>query len=694
MNELSDGEREEIIAAIRQGRMLPARYRASLFEDVPETELIWPGKTSEVERVVLPFQSIEHIDEPRAETVVRPNLFSLDDSTGRQVGGWTNKLIWGDNKLILSSLINGPLRNEIENAGGLKLVFIDPPFDVGANFQVEVEIGDENVTKHASAIEEIAYRDTWGRGRDSFATMLYERIRLIFDLLAPGGSLFLHLDWRTSSLGRLILDEVFGAQSIRNEIVWCYYGPSSPGQRHFNRKHDTIWWYTKPGSDWTFDRDRARMPYHESTASKWESEGTGFGGEAPDFSKGKIAEDWWSDIPIAARRRTELTGYPTQKPEKLLERIIESCSNDGELVADFFSGSGTTAAVAEKLGRKWIAADLGRFAIHTTRKRLIEVQRRLAEEDKPYRAFEILNLGSYERQYFAGISSNLSDEERRVESANRREQFFSLVLQAYGGKRSEQWSDFHGVKDSACVFIGPLDAPITQSDVRRAVTAAKKHGITRVDVLGFEFEMGIKPAMVDEARDEGLTLTLRYIPNDVFDRRAIAKGQVKFFDVGYVDVSVTQDRKSTVRVELKDFGVFYAQEDADAAAAGLKPGGSRVVIDGGQVVRVSRDKKGKVKKELLTKSWIDWIDYWSVDFDFESQEEIIAFDDEGEVKEVWTGRYIFENQWQDFRTREDRALKKSSAPHTYDTPGEYKIAVKVVDVFGNDTTKVVKVKVK
>jgi hypothetical protein len=238
-----------------------------------------------------------------------------------------------------------------------------------------------------------------------------------------------------------------------------------------------------------------------------------------------------------------------------------------------------------------------------------------------------------------------------------------------------------------------LDAPITQSDVRKAVASAKNYGVTRVDILAFEFEMGIKPAMVDEARDEGLTVTLRYIPNDVFDRRAIAKGQVKFFDVGYVDVSVTQDKKGSVRVHLKDFGVFYAQEDADAAAAGLKAGGSRVVIDSGQVVRVAKDRKGKVKKELLTKSWLDWIDYWSVDFDFESQQEIVAIDDGGEVKETWTGRYIFENQWQDFRTKDERSLKTSSASHAYDTPGEFKIAVKVVDVFGNDTTKVVKVKV-
>ncbi len=689
--EISEHEREEVIAAIRQGRTLPARYRASLFDDVPETELIWPGKTSEVERVVLPFQSIEHIDEPRAETVVRPSLFSLDDATGRQTGGWTNKLIWGDNKLILSSLANGPLRKEIEDAGGLKLVYIDPPFDVGADFSLSVEVGGEDVSKQPSVVEQIAYRDTWGRGRDSYLSMLYERLLVLHSLLSADGALFVHVDWRLSGSVRLLLDEVFGKDAIRNEIAWCYRGGGVP-KTAFARKHDTIFYYVKSdAAPFTVQY----VPYSEASQALVKSRGgTSIDGRERDLERGAHMPDWWEDINGLQTWSSEKVDYPTQKPEALLERIISAATNEGDLIADFFCGSGTTAAVAEKLGRKWIAADLGRFAIHTTRKRLIGVQRSQAEEDKPYRAFEILNLGSYERQYFAGVDMNLSEEQRRAESTQRQEQFLSLVLQAYGATRSEQLPGFHGVKDSACVFVGPLDAPVTQSDVRKAIAAAKKQGITRLDILGFEFEMGIKPAMADEAQDEGLTLTLRYIPNDVFDKRAIAKGQVKFFDVGYLEVKPRQDKKGPVTVELTDFGVFYAQEDADTAAAGLKNGGSRVVVDSGQVVRVSKDKKGKIKKETLTKSWIDWIDYWAVDFDFESQKEVIAVEEDGKVREVWTGRHIFENQWQDFRTRNERTLKTTSAPHTYDTPGEYKIAVKVVDVFGNDTTKVVKFKVK
>jgi hypothetical protein len=326
---------------------------------------------------------------------------------------------------------------------------------------------------------------------------------------------------------------------------------------------------------------------------------------------------------------------------------------------------------------------------------MISVQRDLAAKDDPYRAFEILNLGSYERQYFAGVDMSLSAEQRAAASQQRREHFLDLILSAYGGQRSEQFKGLDGVKESAGVLVGPLDAPVTQSDVRKVVEDARAQGLSRVDILGFEFEMGIKPAMADEAKEEGITLALRYIPNDVFDKRAIAKGQVKFYDVGYLEVAAKQAKKGgEVVIELKDFGVFYSQEDADATAAGLAKSKAKVIVDNGQVVRVGKDKQGVEKKEILTKSWLDWIDYWAVDFDFESQKEVIQVVEGDETKDVWTGRYVFENEWQDFRTRSKRELATKSAPHIYDTPGDYKVAVKVVDVFGNDTTKVVKVTVK
>lgn len=187
--ELTEAEQRDLVTLIQQGRPLPEKYRFILFEDKREVELVWNGKTRDVCTTVLPFQTLEHIDEPRSETKVQEDLF---DSRGRQLRGWTNKLIWGDNKLILSSLKAGALRQQIEDSGGLKLIYIDPPFDVGADFSMDIEIGGETFHKEASVLEHIAYRDTWGRGADSFIAMLYERLILMRDLLAPDGSVYVH----------------------------------------------------------------------------------------------------------------------------------------------------------------------------------------------------------------------------------------------------------------------------------------------------------------------------------------------------------------------------------------------------------------------------------------------------------------------------------------------------------------------
>ena len=221
MPRLTEQEQQEIIRFLEADKPLPDKYRFLLFEDKREVELVWNGKTNEVCNIVLPFQSIELVDEPRAEKPDESTLqLDLFDERGRQRKGWTNKLIWGDNKLILSSLKNGPMREEIETQGGLKLIYIDPPFDVGADFSMDIEIGGDTFTKKPSILEEIAYRDTWGKGTDSFIAMIYERLVLMRDLLAEDGSIYVHCDWRMNSLLRLALDEIFGALNFGNEISW------------------------------------------------------------------------------------------------------------------------------------------------------------------------------------------------------------------------------------------------------------------------------------------------------------------------------------------------------------------------------------------------------------------------------------------------------------------------------------------
>lgn len=705
--DLSQQERDLIANLIRDGKPVPARYIPSISDSPLKTELIWPGKSTLVDTTVLPFQSIEHIDEPRKGTTQQYDLFSMSESTGRQSGGWTNKLIWGDNSLILSALINGPMRNEIEKAGGLKLVYIDPPFDVGSDFSIDIEVGDDSVKKNPSVVEEVAYRDTWGRGIDSYATMIYPRIKQVYELLASDGSVYVHVDWRLTATMRMICDEIFGSENFQREIIWAIQTASGfkSTVNNWIRSHDTILYYTKSenkvfNKEFSALDDRTKRRY-----DKVDDDGRNYkiyknsdGSERRvylDSSNGRPISDVWDDIIgfQTVNNTGEYLQYPTQKPEKLLERIIAASTQPGDLVADFFSGSGTTLAVAEKLGRKWIGADLGRFAIHTTRKRLITVQRQAAIKGKQFRAFEILNLGGYERMHQVGIDNSLDEESKQLQASIKREEFVELILSAYGAQRSEQLIPFSGSKGGTAILIGALDSAVTQDQVQQAIDTALSVGISRVDVLGFEFEMGISPAMSDAAKEQGLTLTVRYIPNEVFDKRAIAKGQVKFYEAGYVEAKC-EVKNRVLQVSLTDFGVFYRQNDADETAAELRNGAAKVVVDQGQVVRVAKDKKGIISKENLTSNWQDWIDYWAVDFDFASQPEVITVLEDGKEVKKRTGKYIFENEWQSFRTKSDRTLELTSSPFTYADPGNYSVAVKVIDIFGNDTTRVFKIKVK
>ena len=243
---LTDNEIRDVVKYLEEGKPLPDKYRFMLFDDKREVELVWNGKTNEITNTVLPFQTIEVIDEPRSEeqTSLQQGLF---DFSGRQISGWTNKLIWGDNKLILSSLKNGPLRQEIEDQGGIKLIYIDPPFDVGADFSMDIHIGDEQLTKQPSVLEELAYRDTWGKGADSFIAMIYERLRIMNDLLADDGSIFVHCDSRVSGYLRLVLDEVFGKSNFRNHIIWKRTSSHNDSKK-IGQIADSILYYTKTES--------------------------------------------------------------------------------------------------------------------------------------------------------------------------------------------------------------------------------------------------------------------------------------------------------------------------------------------------------------------------------------------------------------------------------------------------------------
>ena len=683
---LTDAEIRDVNKLLEAGKPLPDKYRFLLFEDKREVELVWNGKTEEVCNIVLPFQTIEQVDEPRAENHMMSQQEMFDPETGRQLKGWTNKLIWGDNKLILSSLAHGPLREKIEAQGGLKLIYIDPPFDVGADFSMNIEIGGDTFTKKPNILEEIAYRDTWGKGQDSFIAMIYERLILMRNLLADDGSIYVHCDWRVNSHIRLALDEVFGRDNFINENIWAYK-TGGLGNRWFGRKHDTIFFYGKnKGYIFNVQKEKSYLSHKYGFSNIEIKE------DEQGYYTITRARDIWE---IAALRgnQPESISYPTQKPEALLERIIKASSNEGDLVADFFCGSGTTAAVAEKLGRKWIATDLGKFAIHTTRKRMIGVQRQLKKDNKNYRAFEILNLGKYERQHYISVNPNLREEEKQRQLTAKEDEFTRLILHAYRAEKVDNFATFQGKKGGRMVSVGPVNMPVSRLFVEEIILQCRKHRITKVDVLGFEFEMGLFPNVLDDARAKGIDLAPKYIPAEVFDKRAVENNQVVFHDVAYIEIKthITKGAKgkpAKVAIALTDFSVYYTQDSIAHAeeALGKKRQGSKIVAEGGRLIKVSRDKAGKVSRETLTPKWTDWIDYWSVDFDFESKREIIRElnPETNEIEEKWTGDYIFENEWQSFRTRKDRKLELKSVAREY-RRGKHKIAVKVVDIFGNDT---------
>lgn len=712
---LNDNDKNRIIELIKAGEKLPKEFIYKLFADEEDVFLFWNGRKEDVTNVALPFHSIEHIDEPRKEEKKQGDMFEMFDTRGRQLKGWTNKLIWGDNKLILSSLANGPIRDEIEKEGGLKLIYIDPPFAVGADFGFEIEIGGEKAEKKQSIIEEIAYRDTWGKGISSYLSMMYERLKLMHNLLADDGSMFLHCDYRVTSYLRLLLDDVFGVANHRNNIVW-YYRRWTAGSNSFQKMHDDILFYSKSDSfdlnpvfieatdgqkkkhEKGWDRNTAKIEgrrqpqllvYNQEKVDAAVKSGQI---NLKDYARivkvntgETIAPDVW-EINFINSQSDERLGYPTQKPEALLERIIKASSNEGDLIADFFCGSGTTAAVAEKLGRKWITTDLGRFSVHTARKRLIGVQRELQTSGKDFRAFEILNLGKYERQFFM---DDLTNGKRKA----KEDLYVDLILEAYKAKRINGHSALHGQKSGRFVHVGPLDVPVTQSRLVDIFEECRKNLYTQVDVLGFEFEMGLTPQFIQELKEKGVSVTLKYIPKDVFDKRAVEKGQVKFFDVAYLNTKEKIKDKS-ITIELTDFVTHYTQDDIEELQQSMRAG-SKVVIEDGQIIKVEKDKNGIITKTILTKDWHDWIDYWAIDFNYEDKKEIIKIkNEEGETVEQWTGNYLFENEWQSFRTKKNPTLEFTSIAYEYKKAGKYKVMVKVVDILGIDTSKIIEVHIK
>lgn len=683
--------------------------------EITKTELVWPGKYNEdgtlkeVPRVNLPFQVIERVNESKAtreagKAPKQGTLFELyegkEGDTFEQ--GWHNKLIWGDNLLVMSSLLE-------KFAGKIDLIYIDPPFATGADFSFTTEIGDGSleVSKEQSVLEEKAYRDTWGRGIDSYIAMIHPRLLLMKELLNEDGSILVHIGSNINHIVRKLMDEIFGLDNFRNEIL-VKRGTKNV-QAQFNTidalmlGYDTILLYTKSN---TRRFEHLRKNLEEQRAGTWNNHWRGtdrptmryelFGntpksgqwrwsknrtikavknyeeylkkhskkmtideyylqvlsnsGQKLDFvrlsatgkpehyvppSDTQLQSDIWLDIPAYERGE-----YPTQKSEDLLERIITWLLKEHCLVADFFSGSGTTLAVAEKLGRRWIGCDLSRWAIHVTRKRLLEI-----EGCKP---FEVLNLGKYERKYWQGVTFSGNKEAQELAIF----QYLAFMLKLYQAEPLSGTQHLHGKKGNVVVHIGAVDSPVTIDEITAALEECVALKQSELHVLGWEWEMGLagpnndyrKGGLMHEiAKGKGVKLILFQIPREVMEQQAVDKGDIKFFELAYLEVEIKKLKKLTVTVELKDFVIPNTELIPD-------------------------EVREKIKK------WSDYIDYWAIDWGFQND--------------------TFMQGWVAYRTRKDRTLPLVSDPHAYQKPGKYRILVKVIDVFGNDTSQAYDVEVK
>ncbi|MDD5054873.1 MAG: site-specific DNA-methyltransferase [Candidatus Peribacteraceae bacterium] len=634
-----------------------------------KTELVWEGKydeygnkrTVDIAGLSMPLQRIETVDEPRQRAAAAGNLEMFEKQlAGQKRDDFRNRLIWGDNKLVMASLLK-------EFKGCVDLIYIDPPFDVGADFTMDVPIGDDNETvgKDQSTLEMVAYRDMWGKGTDSYLHMMYERLSLMRELLSDKGSIYVHIDYRVASFMRLIMDDVFGRDFFLNQIAWCYKERERV-LTTYNPKHDVILFYAKSGSkervfNWKAateefsDVTRKKFKYVDEKGHHYQIRGKNTQGsplraadgltpkdesEHPGLTyrdyletrEGVAPRDWWT-IGIINKSADERLGYSTQKPKALIERIIGVSSNQGDLVADFFCGSGTTGAVAEGLGRRWIMSDLGRFAVHTSRKRIIEQQRKLYEAGNPYGAFDVYNLGRYERQWW---------QKDRLKGAN--EEHRRVVLEFFRAEvlTSAPSPLIHGRKEGAFCHVDGIDGLFTRKEARSVAEAIAAAGGKECYCLSWEFEMDLRLSVEALKQEYGVTLKLIQIPREIMEKNRTTPPP--FFEMALLKAEpVLHKTKEGTSVDIKLTQFLPSLAEVPS-------------------------KELEALQERAVKSGFDFIDFWAVDFD-------------------WKPGKPFSHHWQDYRTRKNRTLKLvSDAGFAYPKKGKYTACVKVVDVFGCDSS--------
>lgn len=625
---------------------------SSPFFAVPkQPRLIWNNKDKRKAAEPLPSQTVE---------VIRP--FYADRSQGAldmaaaHGPAPENRLIWtNDNLVALTSLLHGDTHHE-PLEGKIALIYIDPPFAVQSDFKINVEIengvADE---KLPTLIEEVAYKDTWKDGLDSYLSMMRDRLEILKRLLAPTGSIYVHCDWHAGHYIKVLMDEVFGQENFLNEIAWAYFAFKRATSKKFPQKHDTILSYHR-SENYTWHTQF--RPHKEEYLKRFKKDKDGrlyrddvnptAGGTRIiylDEVKGDIVDSNWTDIPPVNPAATDNTGFPTQKPVPLLQRIIAASSNPGDIVLDCFVGSGTTAVAAESMKdaegkaapRRWIAIDCGKFAVHITRKRLIEANAR---------PFAVENVGFYAR------SGQWIDKWQNNPNAKT---YRDAMVEVYGGASIEGFTYLHGRKGTRWVHVGPLNAPIADSQVECILQEAATTDTRAVDILSADIPIDFNPGEAE--KKWGVTLRAKVIPQAAIDavRERIKRKR-------------TKDPKLEAAPDVHFFSPPDIEVRAETNAGGVTVKLTRLTVDLDDCLATQDAAKRAEIKSRIT-DWKALVDYWAVDWDYNGE--------------------FFRNDWQSFRTRKSKDIAPQAA-HTYsDAKGDKRIAVKVTDIFGNDGLKVI-----
>ncbi len=670
--------------------------RAQYGEEKPKAKdtarLIWASKPKkEPNAKDLEFQTAEEVYPNIAD--VKDKKLSRFWAETKDINDDPNRLIWGDNLLVMQALLANGYEGQID------LIYIDPPFNTGEdyNFTTEIGIGDKKYDKEIPINERLAYTDTWIRGVDSFLDMLYPRLHLMKKLLSDKGSIYVHCDSNASHYIRLILDEIFGRERFVNEIIWQRKRSQAWSSDRFGVTNDTIFFYSNkgnhqfnptyskdddatlkyikerfvfddgdgrkymksplvnplnrpnlryefcgvkpPATGWLYSKERMEEMYkHNELVIPKDKNQRIYRKIFLDEYKGQMIQNIWVDIPIINPMAKERLDYDTQKPESLLKRIIESSSQDGDIIADFFCGSGTTAAVAEKLNRRWITSDLSKTAIQVTRGRLVH------QNSKP---FLIQNLGNYQRQLIYSKEIKLKE-------------MYNIVLKLYGATPRTDWQGFGISKEDnkTLVFVCEPDRPMTGKkavELAKSAKTADGKGYKRLIILAWDFEYDFDDTfqrLTKNSKRDLADVEFKIIPSDVYKYLRSTKvgdqdlaNKITFYEKPYLRLSepqITKRDKEEAQIKLKI--EQYVLRD----------------------IPVKDESKRPEIEKMLHKNFANLIDYWTVDWDYDGE--------------------VFRSKWQAIRDRKSSSPVQTTADTTLKRGKKYTIAVRVVDVFGNDAS--------